>query len=225
VANRGFPRRAARYLAEHGIDQFIDLGSGLPTQNNTDEVARRVNPDARVVFVDTDPLVLEHGNQLERDTVRAVRADIRHPHEVLADPAMGLIDFDRPAGLLLVAVLYFVTDEYDRWGIVRTYMDALPSGGYPVVAHLNGDGLPEHSVQSSRRSGPTRPPVSDSGHGRRSRACTTGSRCFPRTRGAAPSSYTGGVEFGGPGAGGQRGFPLGLPRRRPETLTRKSLAQ
>lgn len=145
--NRGFLRRAVRHLAERGIDQFIDLGSGLPTQNNTDEVAHRINPKARVVFVDLDPLVLEHVNRLEGDTVRAVRADIRRADEVLGDPAMDLIDFTRPVALLLVAVLHFVTDEYDPFGIVRSYMDALPSGSYLALSHLNGEGQPEKSVR------------------------------------------------------------------------------
>ncbi|MGH3391568.1 MAG: SAM-dependent methyltransferase [Actinomadura sp.] len=146
-ANRGFLRRAVHHLAENGIDQFVDLGSGLPTQHNTDEVAHRVNPNARVVFVDLDPLVREHVNRLEEGTVRAVCADIREPDEVLGDPAMELIDFTRPVGLLLVAVLHFVTDEYDPFAIVRSYMDALPSGSYLALSHLNGEGRPETSVR------------------------------------------------------------------------------
>lgn len=116
-ANRGFLRRAVRHLAENGIDQFIDLGSGLPTQHNTDEVAHRVNPNARVVFVDLDPLVREHVNRLEEGTVRAVRADIREP------------------------------DEYDPFAIVRSYMDALPADGYLALSHLNGEGQSETSVR------------------------------------------------------------------------------
>jgi hypothetical protein len=147
-ANRGFLRRAVHHLATIGIDQFIDLGSGLPTQNNTDEVAQRVNPDARVVFVDLDPLVLDHVDRLERDTVRAVRADIRDPDTVLNDPAMDLIDFKRPVGLLLVAVLHFVTDDFDPYALVRSYMDAMPSGSYLALSHLNGDGQPERSVRN-----------------------------------------------------------------------------
>lgn len=145
-ANRGFLRRSVRHLAELGITQFIDLGSGLPTENNTDQVAQRVNPQARVILVDTDPLVLTHVSWLERDTVQAVQADIRHPHEVLGDPAMKIIDFTRPVGLLAVAVTHFIADPYDPFEIMRTYVDALPSGSYFALSHLNGDGQPPQSV-------------------------------------------------------------------------------
>jgi SAM-dependent methyltransferase len=145
-ANRGFLRRAVRYLAEIGIDQFADLGSGLPTQNNTDEVAQRVNPDARVVLVDIDPQVLQHVSRLEKPTIRAVQADIRQPREVLSNPAMEIIDFERPVALLVVAATHFITDEYDPWRIVREYLDALPSGSYLALSHLNGDGQPPQSI-------------------------------------------------------------------------------
>jgi hypothetical protein len=150
-ANRGFLRRAARFMAEVGVDQFIDLGSGLPTQNNTDEVVQRVNPKARVVFVDTDPLVLEHVSRLEQDTVQAVHADVRHPHDVLGDTAMEMIDFTRPVGILLVAVMHFVTDDYRPQDIVRTYLDAVPPGSYLALSHLNGDGQPPQSIRTIKK--------------------------------------------------------------------------
>jgi hypothetical protein len=145
-ANRGFLRRSVRHLAELGITQFIDLGSGLPTVNNTDEVAQRVNPQARVVLVDSDPLVLNHVSRLERDAVRAIQADIRHPQEVLGASAMKLIDFTRPVGLLAVAVAHFIADPYDPYEIMRSYVDALAPGSYFALSHLNGDGQPEQSV-------------------------------------------------------------------------------
>ena len=135
-ANRGFHRRSVRFLAERGITQFIDLGSGLPTENNTDQVAQGVNPQARVVFVDSDPLVLNHVSRLERDTVRAVQADIRHPEEVLRARAMQIIDFTRPVGLLAVAVAHFVADPYDAYEIMRTYVGSLAPGSYLALSHL-----------------------------------------------------------------------------------------
>lgn len=145
-ANRGFLRRSVRHLAELGITQFIDLGSGLPTENNTDQVAHRVNPQVRVVLVDTDPLVLNHVARLERDTVRAVQADIRHPREVLSAPGMQIIDFTQPVGLLAVAVTHFIADPYDAYEIMRAYVDALAPGSYLSLSHLNGDGQPPQSV-------------------------------------------------------------------------------
>jgi hypothetical protein len=150
-SNRGFLRRSVRHLAELGIAQFIDLGSGLPTENNTDEVAQRVNPHARVVLVDQDPLVLKHVNRLERETVRAVHADVRQPQDVLGDPAMEIIDFSRPVGLLVVALTHFIADPYDPYEIVRTYLDALPSGSYLALSNANGDGQPPQSLSRIKK--------------------------------------------------------------------------
>jgi hypothetical protein len=149
--NRGFLRRSVRYLAELGIEQFIDLGSGLPTLNNTDEVAQRVNPRARVILVDQDPLVLNHVSRLEQETVRAVHADVRHPHDVLNDPAMEIIDFTRPVGLLAVAVAHFIAEPFDAYEIMRTYLDALAPESYLAFSHLNGDGQPPASVSRLKK--------------------------------------------------------------------------
>lgn len=150
-ANRGFLRRSVRHLAELGITQFIDLGSGLPTENNTDEVAQRVHPNARVVLVDQDPLVLEHVARLERDTVRAVHADIRRPEDVLNALAMQTIDFTRPVGLLFVALAHFIAAPHDPYEIVQTYLNAIPSGSYLALSHLNGDGQPPQSIRRLKK--------------------------------------------------------------------------
>jgi S-adenosyl methyltransferase len=150
-ANRGFLRRSARYMAEAGIDQFLDLGSGLPTENNTDEVVHRVNPRARVVLVDQDPLVLQHVVRLQRDTVRAVHADVRRPQDVLGDPAVEIIDFTRPVGLLMVALAHFIADPYDPHEIVGTYIAAAASGSYFALSHLYGEGQPPQSISRIRK--------------------------------------------------------------------------
>ena len=115
--NRAFLRRVVRYLVgEAGITQLIDIGSGLPTAGNVSEVAHEINPDVHVVYVDNDPVVYTHSKALLSDPVRAdiINADIRDPAGILADPTVArLIDFDRPVGLLLLAVLHHVQDEDD----------------------------------------------------------------------------------------------------------------
>jgi S-adenosyl methyltransferase len=113
-ANRQFMVRAVQLMARGGIGQFIDLGTGLPTKPNVHEVAREVRPDARVLYVDNDPMVCAHARALlaTNDGVAAIRGDIRAPQAVLNDPVTrALIDFTRPVGVLFVAVLHFLTDE------------------------------------------------------------------------------------------------------------------
>ncbi|MCO5999525.1 SAM-dependent methyltransferase [Actinoallomurus rhizosphaericola] len=136
--NREFLQRAVRYVAEAGVDQFLDLGSGLPTQGNVHEIARAVHPHARVVYVDHDPVVVAHGQALLSSDERTatVRADLRDPEAVLNDPrTRRLIDFDRPVGLLIVAVLHFVPDEEDPAGLVRRYRDVLAPGSHVILSH------------------------------------------------------------------------------------------
>jgi hypothetical protein len=151
-ANRGFLRRAARLMAQtHGIRQFIDLGSGLPTQNNTHETVHQVAPDARVVYVDLDPMVLVYAPELLTDdgTTAVVQADLRDPDTVLADPDVRrLIDFSQPVGLLMTAVLQFVADAADPWALVARYMQAVVPGSYLGLSHITGDKLSARSVQT-----------------------------------------------------------------------------
>ncbi len=151
-ANRGFLRRAARLMAQtHGIRQFIDIGSGLPTQNNTHETVHQVAPDARVVYVDLDPMVLMYARELLTDdgTTAVVQADLRDPDTVLADPDVRrLIDFSQPVGLLMTAVLQFVADASDPWALVARYMRAVVPGSYLALSHITGDKLSARSVQT-----------------------------------------------------------------------------
>jgi SAM-dependent methyltransferase len=138
-ANRAFLGRAVRFLAEEaGIRQFLDLGTGLPTQHNVHQVAQVVIPDARVVYVDYDPIVVVHGRALlaTTDTVTVVEGDLRRPDEILAHPeTRRLIDFDEPMAVLLVAILHFIPDEDDPAGIVARLRDAMAPGSHLVVSH------------------------------------------------------------------------------------------
>src|SRR5690242_16640062 len=133
IENRAFLRRAVTLLAgELGIRQFLDIGTGLPTADNTHEVAQRVAPDSRVVYVDNDPLVMVHARALLTAAPGAgptdyVEADVRSPEHILREAAK-LLDFDRPVALMLVAVLHFLADEEDPHGIVRRLLGALPPG-------------------------------------------------------------------------------------------------
>lgn len=149
--NRQFLQRAVRYLVrDAGIDQFLDIGVGLPTQGAVHEVAHKVNPQARVVYVDYDPVVVLHGGVLltEPDKSVVVRGDVRDPAALLADPAIrGHLDFGRPVAVFLLAIMHFVDDADDPLGIVTTIRDALPSGSYLVLAHVSVDEVPEDVVQ------------------------------------------------------------------------------
>src|SRR5487761_233395 len=151
-ANRGFHQRSARWMAsERGISQFIDIGSGLPTQGNTHEAVLPVAPGARVVYVDYAPMVRAmSGGLLDDDThTRLVIADMRDPGEVLDHPDLrALIDFSQPVGLLMTAVVHFVADGSDPWGLVKRYTSALAPGSYLALSHATADKLPPRAVQA-----------------------------------------------------------------------------
>jgi len=145
LENRRFLRRTVRFLAaEAGIGQFLDIGVGLPTQGAVHEVAHEVNPEARVAYVDYDPVVVSHGNALlaEPDRSVVVQADLRRPAELLSLPAIREhVDFSRPVALLLVAILHFVSDDDDPGGIMATLREALAPGSYLVLSHVSNDRL------------------------------------------------------------------------------------
>jgi hypothetical protein len=151
-ANRGFHQRAATWLARAcGIRQFIDIGSGLPTQGNTHEVVRQVAAGVRVVYVDNDPMVRAYAAELLTDRRRTafVFADLRDPDTLLGDRVLrGLIDFTKPVGLLMTAVLHFVADSSDPWGLVARYVAALPPGSYLALSHVTADNVPQKGVQT-----------------------------------------------------------------------------
>lgn len=150
--NRAFLRRAVRFLAASGIRQFIDIGSGLPTQGNVHEIAHQVAPDAHVVYVDVEPVVLAHGRALLAGTpqVTVIRGDARRPGDILSDPELcRLIDFDRPTAVLMLAVLHFVGDADDPPGIVARLRAALAPGSYLAVSHSTADFDADRRVQNA----------------------------------------------------------------------------
>ena len=143
--NRAFLGRAVRYLArEAGIRQFLDIGTGIPTADNTHEVAQAVAPDSRVVYVDNDPIVLAHARALMTSVSAGatvfIQADFREPGKILADPALHrILDLDKPVALMLVAILHFFRDDENPQGIVSSLVDALPSGSYLTITNLTAD--------------------------------------------------------------------------------------
>jgi hypothetical protein len=150
-ANRTFLGRVVRFLVgPAGITQLIDIGSGLPTAGNVSEVAHDVDRDAHVVHVDNDPVVYTHSQALLSDsrTTDIVLADVRDPAAILADPVVrGLIDFDRPVGLLLLAVLHHVDDDDKPGAIMDTLRAAMPTGSYVAISSFR---LPGPEVPALR---------------------------------------------------------------------------
>jgi hypothetical protein len=151
-ANRRFLVRAVKYLARQGIEQFIDLGTGIPTSPNVHETARTVIPSARVAYVDNDPIVIVHDRALLESAgkcIIAVRGDVRYPLNILSNHAVReVIDFRRPVGLLFVAVLHFVTDTEDPYRAVATFRDHVCPGSYAAMSHITSDGTDPHVVST-----------------------------------------------------------------------------
>jgi SAM-dependent methyltransferase len=138
--NRRLLIRGVRYLAEQGIDQFLDIGSGLPTVQNTHQVAQAVNPGARVVYVDNDPIVLLHGQALlaTNASTKVVTADLLDPPGILDHPEIdGFLDFSRPIALVLLAIVHHVLDEEDPIGVVNAYKDRLAPGSHLFISHFS----------------------------------------------------------------------------------------
>jgi SAM-dependent methyltransferase len=143
-ANRSYLRRAVRYLLEMGIDQFLDLGSGIPTVGNVHEIAHRINPQASVVYVDIEPMAVVHSSTLLADNkwAHAVHADLRRPGELLAASAVSEhLDFDRPVAVILAGVLQSLPDAEDPAGIIAGYRDRLAPGSYLAMSQPTTDAL------------------------------------------------------------------------------------
>ncbi|MEU4448412.1 SAM-dependent methyltransferase [Actinosynnema sp. NPDC050801] len=144
--NRAFLRRAVTHLAERGVRQFLDIGSGIPTVGNVHEVAREVAPDCRVVYVDKDPVAVAHGRLLLADdpNTTAVQADLRDPQDLLRRPEVtGMLDFDEPVALLLLLVVHFIRPEEEPVGLLGRYRDRLAPGSFMVLSHATADNRAE----------------------------------------------------------------------------------
>ncbi|RAJ68955.1 S-adenosyl methyltransferase [Streptomyces sp. Amel2xB2] len=147
--NREFMHRVTRWLVEEaGVRQFLDIGSGIPTEPNLHQVAQAVAPETRVVYADNDPVVLQHAQELLRGTPEGrtafLQADFTEPESILGSPQLReTLDLDRPVALSLIALLHFITDERGAYETVRALMDALPSGSYLVLSHATADFDPD----------------------------------------------------------------------------------
>jgi len=144
-ANRAFLGRAVRFLSAAGIGQFLDIGSGIPTERNVHEVAQQASPAARVAYVDVDPVAIAHSKAIlaGNENAAIIDADLRDPEKILAhETTRRLIDFSEPAGLLLMVVLHFIADAEDPWRIVAALRDALAPGSYLVLGHATYEGRP-----------------------------------------------------------------------------------
>lgn len=147
-ANRAFLRRAVRHLAARGIDQFLDIGSGIPTVGNVHEVAQAADPDAHVVYVDIDPVAVAHSRAILADDPRTgvVQADFTDVSAILDDPVTrSLLDLSRPVGVLVVALLHFVGDERRPAEVLGRYREAMAPGSFLVVSHASADGAPDRA--------------------------------------------------------------------------------
>ncbi|WP_433225813.1 SAM-dependent methyltransferase [Microtetraspora malaysiensis] len=160
--NRAFLGRAVRFLAEQGIRQFLDIGTGIPTQGNTHEVAQGVIPEAKIVYVDNDPIVMIHARALLRGTPEGkttyVEADLRDPESILTHPdVLTTLDFDEPIAIVIVGTLMFIKDDEDPFGIVKRYTDAVAAGSYLAISHVTADFEPEAVGASAKayNTGPT----------------------------------------------------------------------
>ncbi|MGP3912247.1 SAM-dependent methyltransferase [Nonomuraea sp. 10N515B] len=154
LANRGFLGRAVRMLAEAGVRQFVDIGAGLPTQDNVHQVARRHGAGSRVVYVDNDPIVLVHARALlARDPdVLALEGDLKDPDAILDDPRVaGHLDLSQPYAVLLVSVLHFITDDTEARRIVARLRERLGPDGYLVLSHLYAGDAADDVTEASRQ--------------------------------------------------------------------------
>ncbi|MFF3886330.1 SAM-dependent methyltransferase [Streptomyces sp. NPDC001914] len=148
--NREFMQRASAWLAEQGVDQFLDIGTGIPTQPNLHQIVQNITPSAKVVYTDNDPIVLRHAEALlvsrPEGVTDYIQADVRRPEDIVQH-ARHVLDFSRPIALSLIALMHFIPDEQDAHSIVRNLVDTLPSGSYLVLSHASSDVFPELSAQ------------------------------------------------------------------------------
>src|SRR5215469_420158 len=145
VESRHLLQRMVDYMLRQGVRQFLDLGSGLPNMANTHQIAYRVAPEARIVYVDVDPMVSNHAAALMAGSnVITLRADLREPEQVLGDARVrDLLDFGQPIGIMFMCVLHCLWDKEDPWGVVRQFRDAVVPGSYLALSHMTDEAHPE----------------------------------------------------------------------------------
>jgi hypothetical protein len=153
-ANRAFLRRVVTFLSEQGIDQFLDIGSGIPTAGSVHEVALQINPAAHIVYVDNEPIAVNHSLAILEDipNTAVVEADARQADQILAHPdVQRVLDFSRPVGILLVALLHFVVDDEEAYRAVRTLRESLVSGSYVAISHGTNQNTPDEVKEKISR--------------------------------------------------------------------------
>ncbi len=149
-ANRAFLHRAVRYLSGQGIRQFIDVGSGIPTAGNVHEIAQKLDPESRVLYIDHDPVAVAHSELILRDNPGAgvLEADLRRPEEILEAPVLTeLLDLTQPVALLMVSVLHFVSESDRPQDTIARFHDLLTSGSYLVISHFTAEGRQAEAKQ------------------------------------------------------------------------------
>jgi SAM-dependent methyltransferase len=153
-ANRVFVRRVVRFLVGQGIDQFLDVGSGIPTVGNVHEIAQEIDPSARVVYVDVDPVAVRHSEEILRGNANTavIQADARETQAILNHPEVSrLLDFGTPTAVLITSVLLFLTDDDEAYRVVRTLRDALAPGSYLAISHATTEGSSQEEVEDSAK--------------------------------------------------------------------------
>lgn len=154
-ANQEFHTRAVTYLAaEAGIRQFLDVATGIPTTDNTHEIAQRIAPESRVVYADDDPVVLAHAHKLRKSASKGATAYVdagpTDPKTILQQ-AQVVLDFDEPIGIIVVAILHHIREDQDPYGIMARFVDAVPSGSFLVISHLTSDIIENEVTEAARR--------------------------------------------------------------------------
>jgi SAM-dependent methyltransferase len=151
--NRSLLHRATRYVLDQGIRQFLDIGSGIPTVGNVHEIAQKVDPEARVAYVDIDPIAVAHSRQILTGNPHAtvIREDFANPRAVLEHPSVAeLIDFAKPVALLLVALLHAVRDDRDPYGALAVFKERLAPGSYLVIGHATHESRPDEFREAAK---------------------------------------------------------------------------
>ncbi len=151
-ANRAFVRRVVGFLVAQGIDQFLDIGSGIPTVGNVHEIAQRIDPSVRVVYVDMDPVAVRHSEEILKDNANTavIQADARDTLAILDHPEVSrLLDLDRPVAVLIASVLLFLPDDDEAYRVVRTLREALAPGSYLGISHATTEGTSQEEAEDS----------------------------------------------------------------------------